>query len=97
MEFRLIFVATKNKNLDTPLILIGDVGKSHSCIIVPNLTFRTVLSFFCVCVFVLISGNSVYILCLCYSMISTVFDETYVAFLNKTIITLSAVILWVTC
>lgn len=113
MEFRIIFITTKNKSLDSSLILICDVCKSHSYIIVPNLTFRAVLGFF-VCLFVLVCN-----LCLYYYVISTVFDETYVVFLHKNVSVLSsfhlflldfmglncslfyyfdhAVILWLTC
>lgn len=60
MEFRIIFITSKNKSLDSPLILICDVCKSHSSIIVPNLTFRAVLGFFFVCLFSFIT--SVYII-----------------------------------
>jgi len=61
MEFRIIFITTKNESLNASLILICDVCKSHSSIIVPNLTFRTVSGFFS-CLFWLQLKSSVYII-----------------------------------
>lgn len=82
MEFRIIFIATKNKIVGSPLILILDVCKFHSAVIVlidfEMCPFFFLLFFF----FCILVDKSVLNLCSCY-VICIVCDEIYVVFRQK--------------